>query len=349
MIETVPSKSKEVAGRAPPKACAGSRAQRSRWARRTSIPRSALCIVSRSTASGWTSSPVTAAEFRRFVRETGYVTVAERPLDPALTTRTRSRAARTGSLVFRKTSGPGRTSTTTATGGSTSRARTGSGPGGQGTTINGRDRHPVVHVAYEDAEAYAAGPARSCRPRPSGSTPRAAGSTAPTFAWGDEHFPDGKPMANTLAGRVPVAEPEARRLRGDLAGRQLPAERLRPLRHDAGTSGSGRRDWFTTRHADEVASPCCVPRNPRVTVARRELRPRSAGRAHPAPRDQGRLAPLRAELLPALPPRRAAGADDRHLDGAPRLPLRRPYDSPRERRSRRPDGRQTEHPRDLGR
>ena len=111
---------------------------------------------SRSTASGWTSSPVTAAEFRRFVRETKYVTVAERPLDPDEYPDADPDLLVPGSLVFRGTRGPGRTSTTTATGGSTSRARTGSSPGGKGTTINGRDNHPVTHVAYEDAEAYAA-------------------------------------------------------------------------------------------------------------------------------------------------------------------------------------------------
>ena len=42
-----------------------------------------------------------------------------------------------------------------------------------------------------------------CRPRRSGSTRRAAGSTAPRFAWGDEHFPGGKPAANTWQGEFP--------------------------------------------------------------------------------------------------------------------------------------------------
>ena len=52
-------------------------------------------------------------------------------------------------------------------------------PEGPGSTLDGREEHPVVHVAYEDAAPTPSGPARRSRPRRSGSWPRAAGSTAP--------------------------------------------------------------------------------------------------------------------------------------------------------------------------
>ena len=122
--------------------------------------------------------PVTAGEFRRFVRETGYVTVAERPLDPADYPDADPDLLVPGSLVFRKTAGPVplddvRNWWEYVPGASWKK------PGGPGTTINGRDRHPVVQVAYEDAEAYAAWVGRSFRPRPNGSAPRAAASTEP--------------------------------------------------------------------------------------------------------------------------------------------------------------------------
>ena len=52
-------------------------------------------------------------------------------------------------------------------------------PYGRKSNINALDNHPVVHVAYDDAAAYGNGPARSCRPRPNGSSPRVADLTAP--------------------------------------------------------------------------------------------------------------------------------------------------------------------------
>ena len=135
---------------------------------------------------------VTAAEFRRFVRETGYVTLAERPLDPEQYPGADPELLVPGSLVFRKTAGPvdlddHRNWWEYVPAAHWRR------PGGKGTTINGRDRHPVVHVTYEDAEAYGAplggklptgavpsnpssrrrGPARSFRPRRSRSSPPA--------------------------------------------------------------------------------------------------------------------------------------------------------------------------------
>src|SRR5207344_1418401 len=98
--------------------------------------------------------PVTAAEFRRFVRATNYVTVAERPLDPDEFPDGGPDLLVPGSLVFRGTSGPVglddyRNWWEYLPGAFWKR------PGGKGTTINGRDNHPVTHVAYEDAEAYA--------------------------------------------------------------------------------------------------------------------------------------------------------------------------------------------------
>jgi formylglycine-generating enzyme required for sulfatase activity len=99
--------------------------------------------------------PVTAAQFRRFVRETCYVTVAERPLDPEQFPDADPDLLVPGSLVFRTSDGPVnlndyRNWWEYVPGAHWRR------PGGKGTTINGRDHHPVVHVAYEDAAAYAA-------------------------------------------------------------------------------------------------------------------------------------------------------------------------------------------------
>jgi sulfatase modifying factor 1 len=99
--------------------------------------------------------PVTPAEFGRFVRETGYVTVAERPLDPAQYPDADPDLLVPGSLLFRTTTGPVDLNDLRNwweyVPGVTWRQ-----PGGPGTSTEGSELHPVVHVACEDAEAYAA-------------------------------------------------------------------------------------------------------------------------------------------------------------------------------------------------
>ena len=99
--------------------------------------------------------PVTVAQFGRFVGETGYVTLAERPLDPADYPGAEPDALVPGSLVFQKTARPReprrRALVVALRPGAFWRQ-----PEGPGSTAAGRQRHPVTHVAYEDAAAYAA-------------------------------------------------------------------------------------------------------------------------------------------------------------------------------------------------
>ncbi|MGA7202829.1 MAG: SUMF1/EgtB/PvdO family nonheme iron enzyme, partial [Candidatus Cybelea sp.] len=97
---------------------------------------------------------VTNREYSKFVRKTGYVTVAERPLNPADYPGALPGELVPGALVFRQTPGP-------------VDVRDWSQwweyvhgacwkhPEGPGTSLESRPDHPVVHVAFEDAQAYA--------------------------------------------------------------------------------------------------------------------------------------------------------------------------------------------------
>ena len=262
--------------------------------------------------------PVTAAEFRRFVRETG-----TSPWPSGRSTRRTTRTRIPSCSCRGRWSSAGRrarsTSATIATGGSTCRARPGDGPAARARTINGRDRHPVVHVACEDAEAYAAWAGKELPTEAEWEYAARGGLEGAVFAWGDEHFPDGQAMANSWQGEFPWQNLKLDGYEGTSPVGSFPPNGY-GLFDMTGNVWEWTSDWFTPRHPDEVESPCCVPRNPRVAA------PDELGRrGDPPPGDQGRLAPLRAELLPPLPTRGASGAGDRLVHGAPRVPLRRPH------------------------
>lgn len=145
--------------------------------------------------------PVTNAQFAAFVNDTGYVTVAERPLDPALYPGVAQADLLPGALIFRPTAGPVNLSDWRQwwdwAPGATWRA-----PFGAGSDIAGKDDHPVVQVAYPDAGAYAAWAGRRLPTEAEFEYAAGAGATT-TYAWGEEPTVAGELMANTWQGRFP--------------------------------------------------------------------------------------------------------------------------------------------------
>ena len=147
-------------------------------------------------------TPVTNAEFARFVKATGHVTFAEIAPDPKDYPGALPHMLQAGSLVFVKSKGPvdltNWSNWWTFGFGADWRH-----PYGPESSIKGLDDHPVVHVAYEMPWRTPSGRARSCRPRPSGNSPRAAGSRARSSPGAMSSSPAGRCMANTWQGEFP--------------------------------------------------------------------------------------------------------------------------------------------------
>jgi formylglycine-generating enzyme len=207
--------------------------------------------------------PVTAADFRRFVRETGYTTVAERPLDPADYPDADPELLVPGSLVFRKTDGPVslndfRNWWEYVPGAFWKK------PGGSGTTINGRDRHPVVQVAYEDAETYAAWAGKSLPTEAEWEYAARGGLDGARFAWGDDEVPNGTRMANTWQGEFPWHNSRDDGFEGTSPVKSFALNGY-GLYDVCGNVWEWTTDFFSMSDPEEVERPCCVPRNPRVT------------------------------------------------------------------------------------
>jgi formylglycine-generating enzyme required for sulfatase activity len=180
---------------------------------------------------GMDEHPVTAAEFRRFVRDTGYITAAERPLDAADYPDVDPELLVPGALVFRKSAGPVDLNDVQnwweyVQGASWKR------PGGPGTTINGRDRHPVVQVAFEDAEAYAAWAGKELPTEAEWEFCSARRAGRGRLRLGPRTLPRWQGYGQYLARRIPLAEPEVGRFRSHVAGRLLSAQRVWALRRD---------------------------------------------------------------------------------------------------------------------
>jgi len=219
--------------------------------------------------------PVTNLEFMRFVKATGHVTHAEQPPDPAQYPDAEEDLLYAGSVVFRKTDGPvdlgNHFNWWTWTRGADWRH-----PEGPESSLHGRERHPVVHVAFADAEAYADWAGKELPTEAEWEYAARGGLEGAIFSWGDEHFPEGKAMANSWQGEFPWQN-----LKLDGFERTSPVGSFPPngygLYDMTGNVWEWTSDWYVPRHPDEAPSPCCVPANPRVTSPDESYNPGQPG------------------------------------------------------------------------
>lgn len=145
---------------------------------------------------------VTNAEYAVFVDATGYVTVAERELDPAAFPGADPAELVPGAMVFTPSDGP----VDLRDWRGWWRWQPGASwrhPFGPGSSIEDRQRHPVVHVAYEDAQAYATWAGKRLPSEAEHEYAARGGRVGERFAWGHEAYPGGVAQANTWLGRFP--------------------------------------------------------------------------------------------------------------------------------------------------
>jgi formylglycine-generating enzyme len=219
--------------------------------------------------------PVTVAEFRRFAKATGYTTVAERPLDPDQFPDVEPDALVPGSLVFHPTRGPVDLRDVANWWGYVPGAEW-RHPEGPGSTLHGRERHPVTHVAAEDAEAYAAWAGKALPTEAEWEFAARGGLERAVFTWGDEFAPKGKMMANTWQGEFPWQNLKTDGFEGTSPVKTFPPNGY-GLFDMAGNVWEWTSDYFTTRPTETAEHPCCAPRNPRTTTPEESMVPGQPG------------------------------------------------------------------------
>ena len=206
-------------------------------------------------------TPVTNREFRKFVTATGYVTVAEIAPDPKDYPGALPNMLRAGSLVFT----PPKHTIDLRDWSQWWNFKFGANwkrPYGPRSSLAGINDHPVVHVAYADAVAYAQWAGKDLPTEAEWEFAARGGLDGVEFAWGHELAPAGKQMANTWQGAFPQEN-----LRLDGYERTSPVTAFPPngygLYDMIGNVWEWTGDWYTSQHNADALKSCCVPQNPR--------------------------------------------------------------------------------------
>lgn len=194
---------------------------------------------------------VTNAQYRAFVADTGYVTVAERPPDPADFPGAPPENLQPGSLVFHRTVGPVDLRDMTQWWRWTPGACW-NHPRGPRSGLLGRDEHPVVHIAYEDATAYADWVGLVLPTEAQWETAARGGLPHSRFTWGDTPEQEGQRLANYWHGEFPYLP-----VRG--YGQTSPVGSFAPNGYGLYDMAGNIWEWTADLYGPtRDATPCCV-------------------------------------------------------------------------------------------
>jgi sulfatase modifying factor 1 len=207
------------------------------------------------------ATPVTNRQFKEFVTATGQVTFAEIPPDPEDYPGALPEMLYAGSLTFTPPKH-------LANAGDWSqwwqflKGADWRHPYGPRSNINVLDNHPVVHIAYSDALAYANWAGKDLPTEAEWEFAARGGLDEAEYAWGDEFTPGGRHMANTWQGEFPLEN-----LNTDGFARTSPVRTFPANGHDVydmiGNVWEWTSDWYVPKHEADANKACCIPANPR--------------------------------------------------------------------------------------
>jgi sulfatase modifying factor 1 len=205
--------------------------------------------------------PVTNERFARFVAATSHTTFAEMPPKPDDYPGSNPELLFAGSLVFVQP--PRAIDLSDVTNWwQYVRGADWRHPYGPESSLEGLAQHPVVHVAFGDAESFAAWEGKALPTEAEWEFAARGGLDGAAYAWGDEFLPEDRHLANTWQGEFPWQH-----LSRDGYERTSPVGVFPPngygLYDVIGNTWEWTTDWYQPKHPREEMKACCIPSNPR--------------------------------------------------------------------------------------